>query len=194
VGKQFEDITPDLAEWLGQQRMFFVATAPVDTAGHVNLSPKGLDTLRILTPRKVAYLDYVGSGAETIAHLKENGRIVIMLCALQGPPKIVRFHGRGEVLEPHDAEYQRLRQLFPTAPSGRAIIVVSIHRISDSCGFGVPLYQFERQRSQLADWGARKGVDGLTDYQVEKNASSIDGLPAVTWVQPAGNPREPSLR
>ena len=170
--------------------MFFVATAPLDAAGHVNLSPKGLDTFRILTPKSVAYLDYVGSGAETIAHLKENGRIVVMFCALHGPPKIVRFYGRGVVLEPQDAEYLRLRPLFPAAPSGRAIIVVSIHRISDSCGFGVPLYEFKRERPQLEDWADRKGPDGLKDYQVEKNASSIDGLPGVTWVQPTKGERK----
>jgi hypothetical protein len=192
MGKLYKEIDAGLQAFIEEQRMFFVATAPIDAAGHVNLSPKGLDTFRILTPRKVAYLDHVGSGAETIAHLKENGRIVIMLCALQGPPKIVRFHGWGDVLEPQDAEFQRLRSLFPEAPSGRAIIVVSIHRIADSCGFGVPLYRFERQRSQLSDWAGRKDAHDLRDYQAKKNASSIDGLPAVTWVESAGGPKAPS--
>jgi hypothetical protein len=181
MGTIYEEIDADLRAFIEAQRMFFVATAPVDAAGHVNLSPKGLEALRVLTPRTLAYLDYVGSGAETIAHLKENGRIVIMWCAFQGPPKILRFHGRGEVLEPTNAEYQRLRPLFPALPSGRAIIVVSIDRISDSCGFGVPLYEYERQRSQLADWASRKGEDGLRTYQAEKNRRSIDGLPAVEW-------------
>lgn len=190
MGKLYEEIDAALQVFIEEQRMFYVATAPLDAGGHVNLSPKGLDTLRILTPKKLAYLDYVGSGAETIAHLKENGRIVVMLCALHGPPKIVRFHGRGNVLEPQDAEYSRLRALFPAVPSGRAIIVVTIDRIADSCGFGVPLYQFERQRSQLADWVDRKGADGLRDYQVEKNSTSIDGLPAVTWVQGSVSPKE----
>ena len=185
MGKLHGEIDAPLRAFIEAQRMFFVATAPLDAGGHVNLSPKGLDTLRVVTPRKLAYLDYVGSGAETIAHLKENGRIVLMLCAMHGPPKIVRFHGRGEVLQPQEAEYERLRPLFPADPSARAIVVVSIDRIADSCGFGVPLYQFEGQRPQLAAWADRKGVAGLREYQVKKNASSIDGLPAVTWVQTA---------
>jgi hypothetical protein len=181
MGKLYDQIDADLQVFIEAQRMFFVATAPIDAVGHVNLSPKGLDTLRVLTPRRVAYLDYVGSGAETIAHLKENGRIVIMFCAFQGPPKIIRLHGRGEVLQPQDLQYQGLRTLFPRIPSGRAIITVSIQRISDSCGFGVPLYDYQRQRSQLADWADRKGEDGLLAYQEERNARSIDGLPAVDW-------------
>ena len=185
MGQLDGEIDEKLRAFIDAQQMFFVATAPIGAAGHINLSPKGLDTLRVLTPAKVAYLDYVGSGAETIAHLKENGRIIIMLCAFQGAPKIVRFHGRGDVLEPPDDEYQRLRPLFPPAPAGRAIIVMSIERISDSCGFGVPLYQFERHRPQLEAWCDRKGADGLTAYQVEKNARSIDGLPALRWVQEA---------
>jgi len=191
MGKLFGEIDAALQAFIEAQRMFFVATAPLDGAGHVNVSPKGLDTLRVLTPRKLAYLDYVGSGAETIAHLKENGRIVLMLCALHGPPKIVRFHGRGEVLQPREAEYERLRPLFPADPSARAIVVVSIDRIADSCGFGVPLYKFEGQRPQLAAWADRKGTDGLREYQLKENASSIDGLPAVTWVT-AGSLDKPS--
>jgi hypothetical protein len=181
MGKLYEEIDTDLQAFIEAQRMFFVGTAPIDAVGHVNLSPKGLDTFRVLTPRRVAYLDYVGSGAETIAHLKENGRIVIMFCAFQGPPKIIRLHGRGEVLQPQDLEYQRLRPLFPATPSGRDIIIVSIQRISDSCGFGVPLYEYQHQRSQLSDWSDRKGEDGLLAYQRERNARSVDGLPAVDW-------------
>lgn len=186
MGKLYEGIDADLRAFIQAQRMFFVATAPIGAVGHVNVSPKGLDTLRVLAPRTVAYLDHVGSGAETIAHLKENGRIVIMFCAFQGPPKIIRLHGRGEVLQPQDVEYQRLRPLFPAVPSGRAIITVSIQRISDSCGFGVPLYEYQRERSHLADWAGRKGEDGLRVYQGERNARSIDGLPAVEWAQPPG--------
>ena len=187
MGKLYDEIDADLQAFIEAQYMFFVATAPLNGVGHVNLSPKGLDTFRVLTPQRVAYLDYVGSGAETIAHLKENGRIVIMFCAFQGPPKIIRFHGRGEVLQPQDLEYQALRPMFPAVPSGRAIITVSIQRISDSCGFGVPLYEYERQRSQLADWADRKGEDGLRVYQAERNARSIDGLPAVQVAQRAGD-------
>ncbi|MCC2642254.1 MAG: Pyridoxamine 5-phosphate oxidase [Nitrospira sp.] len=192
MGKLYKEIDADLKAFIEEQRIFFVATAPIHAAGHVNLSPKGLDTFRVLASRKVAYLDHIGSGAETIAHLKENGRIVVMLCAMQGSPKIVRFHGRGEVLEPQCDAYQHLRPLFPATSAERAIIVVSIHRITDSCGFGVPLYRFERQRSQLSDWAGRKDEDEFREYQAEKNARSIDGLPAVTWVESAGSPQKRS--
>jgi Pyridoxamine 5'-phosphate oxidase len=180
---QHTDIDDSLRAFIQAQRMFFVATAPLDSGGHVNLSPKGLDTFRILGPTKVAYLDHVGSGSETIAHLKDNRRIVLMWCALEGPPRILRLHGRGEVLTPYDAEFQQLRPLFPATPAeGRAMIVVTVQRIATSCGFGVPLYRFERERSQLPDWAERKGPDGLCEYQQLKNATSIDGLPAVTWM------------
>ena len=182
MGTLVNEIDDGVRAFLQAQRLFFVATAPLDADGHVNLSPKGLDTFRILSPTKVAYLDHVGSGTETIAHLSENRRIVLMWCALEGPPKILRLHGRGEVLTPHDPDYQQLRPLFPATPAGgRAMIVVAVQRIATSCGFGVPLYRFERDRSQLPDWADRKGVDGLRDYQRLKNATSIDGLPAVTW-------------
>lgn len=183
MGQQHGELDDSLRTFIQAQRMFFVATAPLDGAGHVNVSPKGLDTFRILTPAKVAYVDHVGSGSETIAHLKENGRIVLMWCAFEGPPKILRLYGRGDVLNPYDAEFQRLRPLFPAAPAGsRAMIVVALQRIATSCGFGVPLYRFERERSQLLDWAHRKGAAGLRGYQRLKNATSIDGLPAVTWV------------
>ena len=159
--------------------MFFVATAPVHADGHVNLSPKGLDTLRVIDDRRIAYLDYVGSGAETIAHLRDNGRIVAMFCAFEGAPRIVRIHGRGQVIEPHDGEFAVLRTLFPPEPAGRAIIRIAVERISDSCGFGVPLFAFQGYRSQLPDWAARKGRAGLLDYQEARNRFSIDGLPAL---------------
>ncbi len=182
MGKTYEGIEGSLQAFIEAQEMFFVATAP-HAAGHVNLSPKGLDTLRILDARTLLYLDYVGSGAETIAHLRQNGRITIMFCAFQGPPKIVRVHGKGEALEPGDAEFEQLRALFPAAPQARAVIRVSAERISDSCGFGVPRYAYEGQRDQLADWSERKGKEGLSEYQRENNASSIDGLPALKWTQ-----------
>ena len=183
MGKLYEEIDQEVKAFIEAQQMFVVATAPLDGAGHVNVSPKGLDTFRVLSSRKVAYLDHVGSGAETIAHLRENGRIVVMVCAFQGAPKIMRFYGRGEVFEPQDVEFRRLRPLFPDLPSGRAIITIAIERIADSCGFGVPLYQYERQRSQLMDWAGRIGEDGLRTYQIKRNARSIDGLPAVGWTR-----------
>ncbi|MBS1910683.1 MAG: pyridoxamine 5'-phosphate oxidase family protein [Bacteroidetes bacterium] len=187
MGKLHEEIGADLRAFIEAQQMFFVASAPLDSNGHVNLSPKGQDTLRVLGPRQLAYLDYVGSGAETIAHLRENGRIVIMMCTVAGAPKIVRFHGQGRVLEPQDQGYEELRTLFPPVPGGRAIITISVERISDSCGFGVPLYEFQRQRSQMIDWAERMGADGLAEYQAQKNTRSIDNLPALKWVERSGD-------
>jgi hypothetical protein len=181
MGKVYAEIDAALQGFIRAQHLFFVATAPLSAAAHINVSPKGLDTLRVIGPLTVAYLDYVGSGAETIAHLRENGRIVLMLCAFHGPPRIVRFHGRGEVLEPQDQGFEELRGLFPSGPAGRALIRISIDRIADSCGFGVPLYAFEGQRSQLPDWAERKGEDGILEYQQDKNRVSIDGLPALRW-------------
>jgi hypothetical protein len=183
MGKLFDTIDQDLEGFIRAQQMFFVSTAPLNTTGHINLSPKGLDTLRVLDPHTLAYLDYVGSGAETIAHLRENGRIVVMLCAFQGVPRIVRFHGRGSVFEPQDQEFNRLRGLFPAEPTARAIVRISIGRIADSCGYGVPRFAFEGNRSQLPDWAARKGQRGLHEYQEQKNRVSIDGLPALRWAE-----------
>jgi hypothetical protein len=184
---RLDRIDRKLDEFIRAQKMFFVATAPLNATGHINLSPKGLDTLRLLDAQTVVYLDHVGSGAETIAHLRENGRIVLMLCAFQGAPRIVRLHGRGSVFEPQDHEFNRLRGLFPAEPAGRAIVHISIERIADSCGFGVPLYAFEADRSQLGDWAARKGPLGLLDYQAQNNRSSIDGLPALRWPETTGS-------
>jgi hypothetical protein len=182
MAKVFPEIDERLREWIDAQRMFFVASAPAGSEGHVNLSPKGLDTLRVLGPRELAYLDYVGSGAETLAHLRENGRVTLMWCAFEGPPRILRVHGRGEALEPGDAAYERLRPLFPASPRARSIIRVDVERIADSCGYGVPLLRYEGERTQLPDWCARKGDDGLERYQREHNATSLDGLPALRWV------------
>jgi hypothetical protein len=187
MGKLFEQIDAALEAFIRAQQMFFVATGPLSADGHVNLSPKGLDTLRILDPQTLAYLDYVGSGAETIAHVRENGRITLMLCAFQGPPRIVRLYGRGEALEPQNVDFVRLRPLFPAEPAGRAIVRISITRIADSCGYGVPRYAFEEHRAQLEQWAARKDAEGLHAYQRDKNQLSIDGLPALHW--PATNAR-----
>jgi hypothetical protein len=181
MGK-YDSIDTGLRAFIEAQHMFFVATAPA-SAGHVNLSPKGLDTLRVVSSHEIAYLDHVGSGAETIAHLRENGRIVLMLCAFEGPPKIIRLHGRGDVIEPGDRGYNDFRVMFPPTPEGRAIIRVTVERISDSCGFGVPLYSYEGQRGQLENWAERKGQQALVDYQRDKNRTSIDGLPALKWTE-----------
>ncbi len=180
----YTEIDSRLREFLEAQRMFFVATAPAGPSGHVNVSPKGIECLRVLGPTTVAYADYPGSGVETIAHLRENGRITIMLCAFNGPPRIVRLHGRGEAIEPQDPGFEELRfQLGPEAMPTRSIIRVEIERISDSCGYAVPLYEFQEQRTQLTRWAEKKGSAGLHDYERAKNARSIDGLKGLRWVE-----------
>jgi hypothetical protein len=189
VGKVFDGIDERLERWIARQPMFFVGTAPLNADGHVNVSPKGpIETLRVLDPTTVAYLDFVGSGAETIAHVRENGRIVIMLCAFHGPPRIVRLHGRGQVVVASDERFEalaaRCRFAEPSVPAARrAIVSVELERIADSCGYGVPLMSFEDHRPHMDLWAAKKvrvgGADALLDYQREHNSVSIDGLPAV---------------
>lgn len=179
MGKTYTTITPDTASWIANQKMFFVATAPLSRDGHVNLSPKGLDTFRIIDDKTVAYLDLTGSGVETIAHLHENTRITVMFCAFDGPPKIVRLYGTGEVLRKDESKYNELSALFTPHDAARSIIVVHIHRVSHSCGYGVPLYEFKSERDHVDKWTTAKGVDGVMAYQKEKNAVSIDGLKAI---------------
>jgi Pyridoxamine 5'-phosphate oxidase len=180
MAKVFDSIDERLEAWIARQRMFFVGTAP-SAGGHVNVSPKGpIETLRVLDERTVAYLDLVGSGAETIAHLRENGRIVIMLCAFEGGPRIVRLHGTGEVLAGDAMEFPDATAL---PAQHRSIIRVDVDRIAQSCGFGVPLMSYERERPQSRAWTERKlakgGPTALDDYMAERNALSIDGLPAL---------------
>lgn len=187
MGKVHDGIGDDLRTWIEEQQLFFVATAPLDGQGHVNCSPKGLDSLRVLGPREIAYADLTGSGAETIAHLRENGRIVLMFCAFSGRPQIVRLHGRGSVVEQHTAEFERLRPLFPDHPGTRAIVRVDVTRVSDSCGYGVPLLEFRSERQTLTRWAEAKGPEALQTYREQKNAVSIDGLAALTLsAAPAG--------
>lgn len=157
--------------------MFFVATAPLAQDGRVNLSPKGLDTFRILALDRVAYLDLTGSGNETAAHVAENGRITFLFCAFSGKPKILRLYGRGRVVGLQDAEWAELTAHFPEIPGGRQVIVVDLHRVATSCGFGIPLYDYRGQRDTLVRWAEAKGEDGLATYRREKNARSLDGLP-----------------
>lgn len=166
-------------QFIQAQEMFFVASAPLDPAGHVNLSPKGRDTFRVLGATTVAYLDLTGSGVETIAHLRENGRIVLMFCAFQGPPNILRLHGHGRAITPDDVEFAALQKHFPDFASTRSIIVVEVSRVSDSCGYGVPLMQKQGDRPQMDAWACRKGPDGLKSYRQEKNRLSIDALPGL---------------
>jgi hypothetical protein len=179
MGKTYTEIDQPLSEFIRAQHVFFVASAPLSGDGRVNLSPKGLDCLRILTPLQIGYIDYSGSGVETIAHTRENGRMTIMFCAFDGPPRILRLYGRGRAVEPQDAEWAQLIPLFAPAGPVRAIILLDVTRIQDSCGFGVPLYRYEGERDQLLLWTQRKGVEGLREYHKQKNATSLDGLPGL---------------
>jgi hypothetical protein len=170
MGTVYDGITPKLSQWIERQHVFFVATAPLASDGLINCSPKGMDTFRVVGPREVAYLDLTGSGIETVAHSRENGRIVFMFCAFEGPPKIVRLHGTSEVLTPGSQEYDALRGLFPAHAGSRSIVRAHLTRISDSCGFGVPQYQYSGDRDTLARWARSKGEDGLAAYRETKNA------------------------
>jgi predicted pyridoxine 5'-phosphate oxidase superfamily flavin-nucleotide-binding protein len=211
VGRTYDAIAAPLRRWLAEQPMFFVATAPNDAAGHVNLSPKGGEgTFQVLGPTTVAYVDFVGSGVETAAHLRENGRIVLMFNAFSGPPKIVRFHGRGRVLAEDSAEFAALLPTLALPLESRrlvrGIVVVEVERISDSCGFGVPRMEVVAERDQLLRWSetqeAKQGPAWKARYMRAKNARSIDGLPGydvgedtiseeavVTGIGPVGSDR-----
>jgi predicted pyridoxine 5'-phosphate oxidase superfamily flavin-nucleotide-binding protein len=189
MGKVYEAIDEHQRAWIARQALFFVGTAPLDGDGHVNVSPKGpIGSLAVLDERTVAYLDVVGSGAETIAHVRENGRIVVMLCAFEGPPRILRLHGRGEVVLPTEERFERLlAQAGFDQPevleSRRAVVVVHVTRIADSCGYGVPLMDYAGERPHQAKSSAKRvrvhGPQAYVDYQREHNEASIDGLPAV---------------
>jgi len=177
MAKIYDAIDDKLRTFIDEQKMFFVATAPLTRDGHINLSPKGLaGTFAVIDDRTIAYLDLTGSGVETIAHLRENGRVCIMFCAFDGRPRIVRVHGTGDVVEPKDAEFERLSAHFDAYPGVRSIIRVRASRISDSCGYGVPLYQHTGGRDQLQRWADHKGADGIAQYQRDNNAESLDGL------------------
>jgi hypothetical protein len=182
MGKVLPEIDARLRDWLLAQPMFFVATAPLAGDGRVNVSPKGMGgTFAVLGPLRVGYLDYFGSGAETIAHLRENGRITIMCCAFTGPPKIVRLHGTGRVVREGDGEYAALRGEFgkPDDHGLRAIVVVEVGRVSDSCGYSVPFMEFAGDRDLLDRSHRRRDEKYFETYAMTRNAVSIDGLPAL---------------
>ncbi|MFO0797488.1 MAG: pyridoxamine 5'-phosphate oxidase family protein [Gemmataceae bacterium] len=182
MGKVFEGLDDDLRRFISRQHVFFVASAPLAADGHVNLSPKGLDTFRVLGPTTVAYLDLTGSGVETIAHLRENGRLTVMFCAFEGRPRILRLYGRGRAVEPGDAGWSELAGHFPELPGVRSVVVLAVERIADSCGYAVPRYDYAGDRPQLAEWCEKKTPEALNDYRAKKNAASIDGLPGLPSV------------
>lgn len=176
MGKLYDALTPTLIDFIEAQQMFFVATAPLSADGHVNVSPKGTDSLRVLDERTVAYRDLTGSGVETIAHVKENGRLVIMFCAFDGKPFILRLHGHAEVIETGDAGFADLAARFPEHTGTRAIIRLHVSRVADSCGWTVPLYEYRGVRDYYDNYADRLGPEGIRQAQREGNATSIDGL------------------
>jgi len=180
MADRFATLSPDLAQWWRAQPLFFVATAPRGDEGHVNLSPKGYDTLRVLGPDRVAYLDLTGSGVETIAHLRENGRITLMACAFDGNPRISRIYGRGTVHLAGTAAFDELAPEFAMLPGARSIVDVAVERVTTSCGYAVPRMDLVDDRDRLLDWAKNKGDDGIAQYWASKNAQSIDGLAGLT--------------
>ncbi len=183
--KLHDTVTAELADWIAEQPLFFVATAPLADDGHINLSPRGHDTFRLLGPLEAAFLDFTGSGNESAAHLAENGRITVMFCAFAGAPRILRLYGRGEVVLPGGADWERLRELFPPELAGvRQIVRIRVGRVQSSCGFGVPLMSLVGQRSELQAWAEKRGEAGLEEYRRKNNALSIDGLPAPGLAEP----------
>ncbi|MEO6004725.1 MAG: pyridoxamine 5'-phosphate oxidase family protein [Opitutus sp.] len=176
MAKFFPELTPAHQEFIAAQKIFFVASAP--TSGRVNLSPKGMDTFRVLNARRVGYLDSTGSGNETAAHLADNGRITVMMCALEGAPLIFRIYGRGNAVNRRHEEWPQLRPLFgPPLPGERQLIVLEIESVQTSCGFAVPRFEYKEDRDNLNKWAEKKGPEGIAEYWTEKNQRSIDGLP-----------------
>lgn len=176
MAKFYSELSNTLREFIGHQKIYFVATAPAK--GRVNLSPKGMDTFRVLSPQRVGYLDATGSGNETAAHLRENGRVTFMFCAFDADPLVLRLYARGRSVQPADAEWTQLRPLFGAPLAGeRQLIIAEIENVLTSCGFAVPFYSYQGERGQLIEWANKKGPAGLTVYRAEKNVRSIDGLP-----------------
>jgi hypothetical protein len=177
MAKRYDEISQELMQFIWQQQMFFVATAPAD--GHVNLSPKGLDSLRVLDPNTVIWLNVTGSGNETAAHVLENGRMTIMFCAFEGKPLILRLYGEARVVHPRDAEWESLLAHFDAlADAGaRQIFVLKVSMVQTSCGMGVPLLDYQGQRTQLVEWAEKKGPEGIADYWDKKNRLTLDGRP-----------------
>ena len=181
MGKFFDAISHNHRDFILKQKLFFTASAPLSADSHVNLSPKGIDSFRVLSESKVAYMDIVGSGNETSAHLLENGRLTIMFCAFEGPPNILRLYGAGYTVLPGDREWQDLATHFTLQLATRQIIVCDVHKVQTSCGFSVPYYEYKGERDHAQQWAENKGAAGLQDYKEEKNRISMDGLPTALF-------------
>lgn len=175
MGKLYKQLTDDLTGFIQRQKIFFVGTATDD--GRANVSPKGMDTLRVVTEDRVVWLNLTGSGNETAAHLRENGRITLMFCAFEGEPLILRLYGHARIFHPRDAEWNSLLPFFPAIPGARQIIDMSVDLVQTSCGFGVPFFEFKAERDQLEKWAEKKGPEGIRQYWEEKNQISLDGKP-----------------
>lgn len=173
--KMYAALTDELTRFIQAQKIFFVATAPYN--GRINLSPKGTDSLRVLGPEQVAFLNLTGSGNETAAHLAENGRITIMFCSFEQRPLILRLYGHGRCVHPRDAEWEALYLLFPPSVGARQIVLQEITAVQDSCGFAVPFFDYRGEREALHKWHESCGTDGIQTYWTERNQTSIDGLP-----------------
>ncbi len=174
--KVYDKLDDRIISFIEKQKMFFVASAPLSGDGHINLSPKGYDAFKVINDTTVAWLDLGGSGIETQAHVQENGRITIMFCAFEGPANILRLFGTGEVVNPHDAEWEEMLSLFPGFNRARGVFKVKLNRIQDSCGWGVPFYEFKGERDQLTRYVDNKSEEEWIESRYTKNTESIDGL------------------
>lgn len=175
MAQMYEALTERHSEFITAQKMYFVGTATADS--RINVSPKGMDSLRIISPKRVAWLNVTGSGNETSAHVQADARMTVMFCAFEGAPLILRLYGKARVVHPGDADWNTLYALFKPLPGARQIFDLAIDRVQTSCGMGVPLYDYKDQRGQLEPWAEKKGEAGLRDYWALKNQTSIDGLP-----------------
>lgn len=175
MGKQYQDISPKHIDFISQQKLFFVGTATADS--RINISPKGTDLLRVLSSERALWLNLTGSGNETSAHVQETPRMTLMFCAFSGEPKTLRLYGQAKVFHPYDAEWDELASHFPATPSARQIFDLSVDLVQTSCGFGVPLYDYQGERSQMQQWAEKKAAAGIAKYWEDRNQLSIDGKP-----------------
>lgn len=175
MGKLYTQLTDDMSGFIQRQKIFFVGTAAGD--GRVNVSPKGVDTLRVVAKDRVVWLNLTGSGNETAAHLSENDRITLMFCAFEGDPLILRLYGHARIFHPRDAEWDSLLPFFPVIPGARQIIDISVDLVQTSCGVAVPLLEYKAERGRLEKWAERIGPEGIRKYWEENNQVSVDGKP-----------------
>ena len=175
MGKQYDHIPERQQKFIAAQKLFFVATATADSK--INLSPKGMDSLRVLDNKRIVWMNLTGSGNETAAHLLKNNRITLMFCAFEGAPLILRIYGKAKSHHPRDTTYRDLIDLFPKTPGARQVIDIDVEMVQTSCGTAVPYYEFKEERNQLKQWAEEKGQDEIEEYWRERNSTSLDGKP-----------------